>query len=465
MFLSHRTASSLRANAVKSPGAQTMPLIEQHVDDMLLVSEEQVEQAIFSLLEIEKTLVEGAGAASLAAVYAHKTEFEGRFGFTFGNFLKRLCTIAWTFTGIACVIIYLTPGTPFLPAEELATLNNDPTEMKAFADKVFGVAAHDMLPRLSHGLIGLLFAALLAAIMSTCDAQMVVGSGLFTENVYKRYINRAGSEKHYVWIGRLASLGIVALSLLLMTQFEDAIQVLNNYVNAIPAFIGLAFWFGFIWRGYTPLGVWASTLTTVTVWYLTQTHTPFAFLQGLGEGAIFEQNIDYLPSRFREWLWSVASFTEYNGKTSIPWQYVMYLGSGAIAGIAVSLLTRRTPESQLDHFYTLVRTPVRPGEEVAEACTLPENPLPQDEGKLIPLRGRAALAGSGGAGHRALPVADHGATRWPRRLVRTEHPRPPRSAGRVGLRREPQPPRLDRDRGRRSDRPRVAGGNASGSSQ
>ena len=64
--------------AVKSPGACTMPLIERWVDDMLLVSEEQVEQAIFSLLEIEKTVVEGAGAVSLAALYAHKAGFAGK---------------------------------------------------------------------------------------------------------------------------------------------------------------------------------------------------------------------------------------------------------------------------------------------------------------------------------------------------------------------------------------------------
>lgn len=64
--------------AVKSPGSHTLPLIESCVDDMLLVTEEQVEQAIFSLLEIEKTVVEGAGAVALAAVCAHKSRFAGR---------------------------------------------------------------------------------------------------------------------------------------------------------------------------------------------------------------------------------------------------------------------------------------------------------------------------------------------------------------------------------------------------
>lgn len=63
---------------VKSPGVNTLPLIKAFVDDMLLVTEEQVEQAIFNLLEIEKTVVEGAGAVSLAALYAHKEVFAGK---------------------------------------------------------------------------------------------------------------------------------------------------------------------------------------------------------------------------------------------------------------------------------------------------------------------------------------------------------------------------------------------------
>lgn len=64
--------------AVKTPGRLTLPLLRQHVDDLLLVGEQQVEQAVFQLLEIEKTVVEGAGAAPLAAVVAHAARFAGR---------------------------------------------------------------------------------------------------------------------------------------------------------------------------------------------------------------------------------------------------------------------------------------------------------------------------------------------------------------------------------------------------
>ncbi|HEY8358777.1 MAG TPA: threonine ammonia-lyase [Ramlibacter sp.] len=64
--------------AVGRPGKLTQALIERHVDDMLLVDEGDIEQAIVMLLEIEKTLVEGAGAAGLAALLKEPARFAGR---------------------------------------------------------------------------------------------------------------------------------------------------------------------------------------------------------------------------------------------------------------------------------------------------------------------------------------------------------------------------------------------------
>ncbi|MGE8660208.1 MAG: threonine ammonia-lyase [Achromobacter sp.] len=54
--------------AVKSPGALTQPIVAKLVDHIELVSEADIEHAIVVLLEIEKTVVEGAGAAGLAAL-------------------------------------------------------------------------------------------------------------------------------------------------------------------------------------------------------------------------------------------------------------------------------------------------------------------------------------------------------------------------------------------------------------
>ena len=64
--------------AVKTPGDITAPIVARMVDDILLVKEAEIEHAVSLLINIEKTVVEGAGAAGLAAVCAHPERFKGR---------------------------------------------------------------------------------------------------------------------------------------------------------------------------------------------------------------------------------------------------------------------------------------------------------------------------------------------------------------------------------------------------
>ena len=64
--------------AVKQPGRLTVPIIRERVRDIVLVDEREIEQAILLLHEVEKTVVEGAGAAGLAAVLTHPGRFRGK---------------------------------------------------------------------------------------------------------------------------------------------------------------------------------------------------------------------------------------------------------------------------------------------------------------------------------------------------------------------------------------------------
>ncbi len=64
--------------AVKEPGEITTALIREHVKDVALVSEREIEDALLLLLQIEKTVVEGAGAAGLAALIQMKDRLRGR---------------------------------------------------------------------------------------------------------------------------------------------------------------------------------------------------------------------------------------------------------------------------------------------------------------------------------------------------------------------------------------------------
>ena len=64
--------------AVRRAGDNTLPLVLKYVDEMVTVEEEEIASAILTLLEKEKTLAEGAGAAATAALLQHKTSLHGQ---------------------------------------------------------------------------------------------------------------------------------------------------------------------------------------------------------------------------------------------------------------------------------------------------------------------------------------------------------------------------------------------------
>lgn len=64
--------------AVGTPGPIPLEIIQRKVDDLVLVDEGDIEQALVMLLEVEKTLVEGAGAAGLAALLKYPERFKGK---------------------------------------------------------------------------------------------------------------------------------------------------------------------------------------------------------------------------------------------------------------------------------------------------------------------------------------------------------------------------------------------------
>lgn len=72
------TSTIAEGIAVGTPGKITQEIVKRLVDDLVLVDEGDIEQAVLMLLEIEKTLVEGAGAAGLAALVRYPERFRGK---------------------------------------------------------------------------------------------------------------------------------------------------------------------------------------------------------------------------------------------------------------------------------------------------------------------------------------------------------------------------------------------------
>jgi threonine dehydratase len=64
--------------AVRRAGERTLPMVQKYVDDIVTVEEEEIANAILLLLEREKTLAEGAGAAAIAAMLNRKLPLAGK---------------------------------------------------------------------------------------------------------------------------------------------------------------------------------------------------------------------------------------------------------------------------------------------------------------------------------------------------------------------------------------------------
>ena len=69
---------------------------------------------------------------------------------------------------------------------------------------------------------------------------------------------------------------------------------------------------------------------------------------------------------------------------AMPWKMILYLSSGLIGGIVVSLLTKPVAEEKLNNYYALIRTPVKPGEQPKIPCTLPDDAVVPEKRNIFP---------------------------------------------------------------------------------
>lgn len=176
-----------------------------------------------------------------------KTELNARVGLVTGNFLKRLCTVGWVLTALIALALFA-----------------DNPELIQDPQKTWGVASRELL---GPGLTGLMLACLLAALMSSADAYMIVGSGLVVRNLYAPYINPHASERTYVMLARvtggLVIVGAVAISLSKMDVFE---QLQLTWV--FPVLFAAPFWIGMYWRRATTAAAWCSVAFCSLVFFL-----------------------------------------------------------------------------------------------------------------------------------------------------------------------------------------------------
>lgn len=268
---------------------------------------------------------------SMAMCGAGRSEFDSRVGLVCGMFLKRACTVAWALTGLIAIAIYA----------------------NADSDQVYGMLARDILPTVAPGLVGLFVASMLAAVMSSCDTFMVSSSALFTENIYKPFIRPGQSERHYITVGRIASVIVVLGGIFIAFRLTSVIAGLELFW-IVQAMMGIAIWASFFWRRATAVGAWASTLSGFAAWFLTSD------VNAVG----YSFNASFAPM--------LPGFMLYDGALSLPWQMIIYLAVASVVMVAVSMATTPPSKEKLDRIYETLRTPVELDEPEVPPMTLPE---------------------------------------------------------------------------------------------
>lgn len=318
-----------------------------------------------------------------------KTEFEGRVGFTYGNFIKRFCAMGWALTGI---IVLAMTAKGVIPALD-----------EYHREAAFGVAIRTLLP---PGFTGLMLAAILAAQMSTLSAFMVASSALLARNVYKEHINPGANDAHVLSLARWIGLLPVAIGFVFALYVSGVAQALTIFWG-LATLTGVFMWFGVLWRRANTTGAWLSFIVMAIIWGLlgpaggalrTALHSSCQWLGMYSDKAMLpELASSYLPAgvltlivgsimaesggkKFPAFAWTITA--------GIAWALIVprKIGLGSVLGPSDTALALNTsfgaavfamllgvtfkckPDRKaLDRFYLLLKTPVGREDELVEA--------------------------------------------------------------------------------------------------
>jgi solute:Na+ symporter, SSS family len=195
------------------------------------------------------------------------------------------------------------------------------------------------------GVLGLGLTALLASFMSGMAGNVTAFNTVWTYDIYQAYINKKGTDAHYLWMGRMATIGGVLLSIgaaYTVTSFNNIMDALQLVFSLVNAPLLATFLLGMFWKRTTGHGAFSGLLAGTGAALLHHGLTiPAGALPGIHGAWI--ANLHTYPSEMAQNFWtSIFAFSV-----------------NAIVAIAVSLTTRPHPESELVGLvYSLTPKPI-----------------------------------------------------------------------------------------------------------
>jgi solute:Na+ symporter, SSS family len=227
-------------------------------------------------------------------------------------------------------------GTPVLDAAGRAVLD-------------FDLATPMMLVRLfPSGMLGLGLTALIASFMSGMAGNVTAFNTVWTYDIYQTHIKKGATDEHYLWMGRVATVGGIALSILAayvasaFNNIMDVLQLVFAFVNA-PLFATFAL--GMFWKRATGHGAFWGLVAGIGAAVV---HHGVAIADGSlpgVKGGYFGVLLTY-PSDLAQTFWTaIAAFT-----------------TCLVVSFLVSMVTRPRPESELTGLvYSLTPKPADDG--------------------------------------------------------------------------------------------------------
>jgi SSS family solute:Na+ symporter len=183
------------------------------------------------------------------------------------------------------------------------------------------------------GILGLGLTALLASFMSGMAGNVTAFNTVWTYDLYQSYINKNATDAHYLWMGRMATVGGIVLSIgaaYLATSFNnimDALQLVFSFVNA-PLFA--TFLLGMFWKRSTGHGAFVGLLSGTTAAIVHHGLTlPADATAGIHGGWIAV--VHTYPSEMAQNFWTAI------------WAF----SANLVVGTVVSLMTRPRKEEEL----------------------------------------------------------------------------------------------------------------------
>ncbi len=332
-------------------------------------------------------IVTGGGTA--------KSEQDARIGLVTGNFIKRFCTIGWVITALIVLTLF---------GDDMALIKD--------ADMAWGTATKELLGPLGIGLVGLMLACLLAALMSSVDCYMLVCSALVVRNIYVPFVNPKAGEKQCLLLGRTTGgvvvLGAVIISVTMLDMFK---QLELTWV--VPMTFAALFWVGMYWRRATTKAGWITVAFCVLTFFVLPRLIPAVAPSLRTEPSLVQTNLKTETGGGKSIYWS-GGVEEKQGITTglgsfrfdmliydkIPGVDLTKVSNAALKTlefpfkiiapflvmIIASLLTKPNDKKALDRLYVKMKTPVDPVPEKdqAEIKKSYANPDRFDKNKLFP---------------------------------------------------------------------------------